>query len=520
MSNLSKSIKMCSDRYGFDYTEAMLMLNSDNETYPLPFNKRTVSSELCQGLSYNNGLYTQCTKVRENDEYCKGCLKESQNDDSRIPICGNIKSRLNDELMLHTDRKGRKPTQYLQVLKKLNLPLESVLSYAKTLNVEIEQEHLTLREKDEKDIKQKRGRPSKVATIIESAVPEDLFATLVAETITEIVAENAKIIVESIVEPIESVVEPIESVVEPIIETIVEPIETIVEPIETIVEPIETIVEPIIVKTNQLKLIHPDDIIPENDKIAQILLAKEEAKAKKLAEKNAKEEAKAKKLAEKNAKEEAKLDKEALSAKKLADKEALNAKKLADKEALIAKKLADKESAKEEAKAKKLADKEAAKEEAKAKKLADKESAKEEAKAKKLADKEAAKEEAKAKKKADTNIPNIETKVEETKVEETKVVSVQRIVINGISYLKSKQNNILYNQETKLEMGVFNEDNNGIIPLPSIIINDIIYLKSSTNTLYDEKGTEELGKYDENTNTLIPYEDEDDEEEEYEEYDE
>ena len=99
--------------------------------------------------------------------------------------------------------------------------------------------------------------------------------------------------------------------------------------------------------------------------------AKAQAKADKEAEKAAKEQAKADKLA---AKEQAKAD-------KLAAKEQAKADKLAAKEQAKADKLAAKEQAKEQAKADKLA----AKEQAKADKLAAKEQAKEQAKAEKLA---------------------------------------------------------------------------------------------------------------------------------------
>ena len=146
MSILNKSIKKCSDLYGFKFEDAMFMLNSDNESYPLPFNKNYISTETCQGLSYNSGLYTQCTKeCIVESTYCKNCLKESQNDSSGIPICGNITSRLNADLMLHTDRKGRKPCHYLEVLQKSYLPLESALAYAKSLSIIIRKLHIFTR---------------------------------------------------------------------------------------------------------------------------------------------------------------------------------------------------------------------------------------------------------------------------------------------------------------------------------------------------------------------------------------
>jgi len=95
--------------------------------------------------------------------------------------------------------------------------------------------------------------------------------------------------------------------------------------------------------------------------------------------------------------------------------------------------------------------------------------------------------------------------------EETTKISVKRITINGYKYLISN-NNILYNPETKEEVGLYDEETNSIKPLPDIddedeyISEDEDY-NEADNIYYLSEDSEffkkETGVYNKTNNTLI-----------------
>jgi hypothetical protein len=198
---------------------------------------------------------------------------------------------------------------------------------------------------------------------------------------------------------------------------------------------------------------------------------KAEKEAAKKAEKQALAEQKKKELAEKKAAEKAADPKEIEKQKKAAEKKAAaELKKLEQEEAKKAKMV---EKAKKEMEKKMTPEKmkkeqeKMNKELEKQKKAAEKEIEKE----KKEAEKKAAKEAKEAEKLAKKKEPKakaakaVETKVE-AKVEEAPVkVTVKRVKIAGQEYLKSSAN-ILYNPETQEEVGMYDEVTNSIKPLP------------------------------------------------------
>ena len=61
---------------------------------PIPFYGHVIES-WCYGIKKNHGLYTQCPKIKSKGEiYCKICAKQSMNNASGKPNCGNIRDRL------------------------------------------------------------------------------------------------------------------------------------------------------------------------------------------------------------------------------------------------------------------------------------------------------------------------------------------------------------------------------------------------------------------------------------------
>ena len=427
-------VNLINKRYNMDINlDALLSLSLSNEndvsvsvskvskvldkevvvSFPIPFNKNKVNRELCQGLCYNHGLFTQCQKKQTNDKgLCKGCSKEAEKSKTGSPNCGTIEARLATDLMEYTDAKGRKPIAYVKVLDKLSISIETVKEMASKENIEIDSIHFEMAEA-------KRGRPkTKITKKVEATTVEDLFATLVNEELNDV----------------------------------------------------DSIVETVVMSASDEekdKEIADKEAADKETKLA----ADKAAKETKLAADKAAKEAK---LAADKAAKEAKLaaDKEAKEAK-LKEKEA---KLAAEKEAKEAKLAADKETKLKEKEAK-LAEKEAklaADKAAKEAKLADKDAPKEKV-VKEKVQKEKVQKEKVSKKKEETVAAVVADKeaAKEKKEEENPTkVSVKRITIDGKEYFKTAAN-ILYDPETKEEVGLYDAETNSIKELPDDSDNEL-----------------------------------------------
>jgi len=145
--------------------------------FPMPFEASQVVETNCQGLSFNRGLFTQCSKEKmENSTFCKGCQTEADKNSSGNPDCGTVHSRLATELYSFKDPKGRSPVSYVKLLEKLKLSAEDALTEAGNKNIELSEEHFIVVEKLTK------GRPKKTVKQVESSDNVgDLFAKLTAE---------------------------------------------------------------------------------------------------------------------------------------------------------------------------------------------------------------------------------------------------------------------------------------------------------------------------------------------------
>ena len=145
--------------------------------FPMPFIAELVDIAGCQGLSYNRGLFTQCSKKSmENGQFCKGCQSEADKNASGCPDCGTVGQRLDTGLYEFKDPKGRSPVSYMKVLEKLKLSQESALEEAGKLNTEIPNDHFVVLEKSKKS----KGRPKKTGAV-EADNVTDLFAKLSSE---------------------------------------------------------------------------------------------------------------------------------------------------------------------------------------------------------------------------------------------------------------------------------------------------------------------------------------------------
>jgi len=336
MSELvSNAVRHCGDKYNFDAEEALRELNVSDisvsigsskskakslvvkeksfavkekslvvkSKYPMPFSG-TVKEYCCSALRQNHGLYTQCeTTVKEGEKYCNKC--------GPSPQYGTISERLAVGLMEFRDSKGKGPTPFTKVMKKLKISQAEVEEEAGKLNIIINPIHF----EEEKVDKKEKGRPKKPKRTIELADDStDLFAALVAKA-NEDDSED------------ESADEKL-SVAESVIDTVLEKVSVTVENNEK--------------KAEKDALKEAEKQKKEEEK--QALLQKKEAeKALKEAEKQKKEEEKQallqKKEAEKQKKEEEKQallqKKEAEKALKEAEKEAAKQKKEAEKKPAV-----------------------------------------------------------------------------------------------------------------------------------------------------------------------------------------
>ena len=149
--------------------------------------------EGCKSLKYNMGLYTQCGERLSGEiKYCVGCVKEySKKGEHRY---GTVEERKAKGIMEYKDPRGKGVVRYTEIMKKLNLTKEEVLSEAKRQGVEVAECHFEEksakrgRPRKEKEVvgeKKKRGRPRKEKEMVSNKAGEDLIASLLNESKAE-----------------------------------------------------------------------------------------------------------------------------------------------------------------------------------------------------------------------------------------------------------------------------------------------------------------------------------------------
>jgi len=399
--------------------------------FALPFSKENVLESGCQGLAYNSGLFTQCPKeCIASLNYCKQC--QSEIDQYGGTTNGTVAHRLGCELMEFKDPKGRKPVAYSKIMEKQKLSREQVEAEAGKQNIVIDEIHFVAGEKKEK---------KKKAEAVSVAVEDDLLSQLLND-------------------------------------------------LEEDEESIDLEAEVALKKQQQAEVAlkkqqQADEVALKKQQQADEKAAKEAEKAAKEAEKAEK----AQKIADEKAalqsakeaevaqKKQQQADEKAAKAQQIADEKAAKAQQIADEKAAKAQQIADEKAAK----AQQIADEKAAKEAEKAQKIAEEKAVKE----KKIADEKALKkkqqEEKAPKKESKEKTPKEnqkkttpEKKPKEAEAEvvaepvvaaPAKKVTVKRITIEGKQYLKTVEN-LLYDPETKEEIGIYDPVLNTIKSLP------------------------------------------------------
>ena len=166
-------VKSISNKYGFDYNEAIQYLslqesipdkkiteikNQRKGSIPLPF-CGVIFNHMCQGIKYNHGLYTQCQSKPTDGELCSVC--------KRNIIDGRNKGRISDRMNKgYLDPKGKKVVNYGHIMLKLGITREQADLAASDLG-------LIIPESEYEVIKNTRGRPKKIKEIIVSDTESD-----------------------------------------------------------------------------------------------------------------------------------------------------------------------------------------------------------------------------------------------------------------------------------------------------------------------------------------------------------
>ena len=217
---VKNAIKVCSEKYDFDYLEALSLLNMSSfrvvkeSVVKESMVKESVVKEVhmhmpfcgikndmcCSGLKENWGLYTQCKNPRKDDvKFCKVC-KNQADKNGGVPKYGTIEDRCAVDIMEFQDPRGKCPTAYTKIMEKFNYTKEGVLEEANRQNITIDERHFEAvsvgkrgRPKSvnkEEKAKGTKGRPKKEKKVMEVSGSGDLFEELVKAGETEVEAEK------------------------------------------------------------------------------------------------------------------------------------------------------------------------------------------------------------------------------------------------------------------------------------------------------------------------------------------
>jgi len=191
-----EGIEKCASLYGFSVDDAIAKIIESKKkvkivapkaSFALPFSGEK-NDKCCEGLRYNDGLYTQCEVVKKGEnKYCAVCEKGNLK-------YGTIDERMKVGIMEFKDPSGKSPVHYSKIMKKLKLTKEQVLEEGMKMGKAVDEVHLEVQE-------EKRGRPKAVKVVKEKGEKKkgrpkkepkglelenkttDLFASLIANSV-------------------------------------------------------------------------------------------------------------------------------------------------------------------------------------------------------------------------------------------------------------------------------------------------------------------------------------------------
>jgi hypothetical protein len=534
-------------------------VKKDKPSLPLPF-VGTVDETLCYGIRLNHGLHTQCRNSKlESGDYCKVCQKHADAAASGKPTYGDIRDRSTTDLLSYIDPKGKLTLPYANVVKKLSLDKDAVLREAEKFGVEIPDEHWELREvkrgrpkkltsvsdtESEASSKapKKRGRPKKQKNV-KSAVGDDLLDCIKAAEVDD----------SSVTTSASSTISSVSSRTDPnvIMKSLSEDLseEEVTRRQKLFMKKLGKAVakegkvyfnaamkvekarkkaekeaadkaakEAKKAEKARIKALKEAEKAAEKAEKARIRAEKKAQKeAQKAMEKEEKERKKAEKKAQKAADEaeekkwkaEQKAKKAARKAAEKAEAEAKKAAKKAEREAAKAAKEAEKEEEKAMKKAKKEAAKKAKEDAEEAEKMA-KKALKDAKKAERAAEKEAKKAAKKAKKEKKNKTQKTDKVTETESVAESETetemdTDVPEEFAGAAAGPEAAMKEAMKTETETQESDNDSEDSDdedGSTPVEMFEHDGVTYLRTEDNELYDPETHEQVGKWDEKTQTI------------------
>ena len=191
-----EGIEKCASLYGFSVEDAIAKIMESKKkvkivapkaSFALPFSGEK-NGKCCEGLRYNDGLYTQCEVAKKGEnKFCAVCEKGNLK-------YGSIDDRMSAGIMDFKDPSGKSPVHYSKIMKKLKLTKEQVLEEGLKMGKVVSEIHLEVQEekrgrpKTVKAVKEKtekkKGRPKKEPKGLElENKTTDLFASLIANSV-------------------------------------------------------------------------------------------------------------------------------------------------------------------------------------------------------------------------------------------------------------------------------------------------------------------------------------------------
>jgi len=205
-SAMIETVSKLSKKYEFDFQEAIAYLSLDDKvrvnigtkpkeprvikrkqpSFPVPFSGEMIEN-CCIAILPNKGLYSQCLNEPTSNGFCSSCFKKFPNGN---PTCGTVSFRI-EKGEDYTDPKGKKPIHFTQIMKKLDLTEEFVLSEVTKYHIPFDTNHFVEpqtkrgRPKKEQTDSPKTTRPKKATNQIEVALFDEPVTDLLQQLVQE-----------------------------------------------------------------------------------------------------------------------------------------------------------------------------------------------------------------------------------------------------------------------------------------------------------------------------------------------
>ena len=136
-----------------------------------------VVENCCHGIKYTHGLHNQCHLGKSGEsDYCKTCLKSSEKSASSKPTYGDIRDRLEGELLDYKDPTGKSTICFANVAAKKGWDVAAAQELAQELGWEIPSNQLEVIKKatKKKVAKKKNDMADQISKLVHDAADDVL----------------------------------------------------------------------------------------------------------------------------------------------------------------------------------------------------------------------------------------------------------------------------------------------------------------------------------------------------------